>query len=74
MKTVLILGGMGFIGWPTSLKFLSEGYRVVVVDNLSRGDYEAADRHKADIIFDYFDIQKNPRLLKECFDKYSQIM
>jgi UDP-sulfoquinovose synthase len=71
MKTVLILGGMGFIGWPTSLKFLSEGYRVIVIDNLSRGDYKVADRQKADIIFEYFDIQKNPRLLKECFDNYS---
>ena len=71
MKTVMILGGMGFIGWPTSLKFLSEGYRVVAIDNLNRGNYNVADRQKSDIIFEYFDIAKNPRLLKECFDKYS---
>jgi len=36
MKTVLILGGDGFIGWPTAMKFANEGYKVIVVDNLVR--------------------------------------
>jgi len=30
MKTVLILGGDGFIGWPTAMKFANEVYRVIV--------------------------------------------
>lgn len=35
-KTVLVLGGDGFCGWPVSL-YLSEcGYDVIIVDNLSR--------------------------------------
>jgi len=71
MKTVLILGGMGFIGWPTSLKFLNEGYRVVVVDNLNRNGYNLDDRIKSDIILEKFDVAKNPILLKESFQKYS---
>jgi len=33
---VLVLGGDGFCGWPTSLYLSRRGYNVVIVDNLSR--------------------------------------
>lgn len=33
---VLILGGDGFCGWPTSLHLSNLGHEVVIVDNLSR--------------------------------------
>ena len=33
---VLILGGDGFCGWPTSLHLSDEGHEVMIVDNLSR--------------------------------------
>jgi len=33
---VLILGGDGFCGWPTSLHLSARGHDVVIVDNLSR--------------------------------------
>jgi UDP-sulfoquinovose synthase len=33
---VIVLGGDGFCGWPTSLHLSSIGYDVVIVDNLSR--------------------------------------
>lgn len=33
---IIILGGDGFCGWPTSLKLAAAGHDVVVVDNLSR--------------------------------------
>lgn len=36
MKTVLVLGGDGFCGWPTALHLSHIGYNVVIVDNLSR--------------------------------------
>jgi len=32
----LILGGDGFCGWPTSLKFAGNGFEVLIVDDLSR--------------------------------------
>lgn len=35
-KKVLVLGGDGFCGWPTSLHLSDQGHEVVVVDNLSR--------------------------------------
>lgn len=33
---VIVFGGDGFCGWPTSLRLSSQGYDVVIVDNLSR--------------------------------------
>ena len=35
-KTILVLGGDGFCGWPTALRLSEAGYAVVIVDNLSR--------------------------------------
>jgi UDP-sulfoquinovose synthase len=36
MARVLVLGGDGFCGWPTSLYLSRRGHEVAVVDNLSR--------------------------------------
>lgn len=36
MKKVMVLGGDGFCGWPTSLYLSNKGYDIVIVDNLSR--------------------------------------
>ncbi|MEO1799998.1 MAG: NAD-dependent epimerase/dehydratase family protein, partial [Cyanobacteria bacterium J06629_2] len=33
---VIILGGDGFCGWPTSLHLSNLGFEVIIVDNLSR--------------------------------------
>ncbi|MBO0786351.1 MAG: NAD-dependent dehydratase, partial [Actinobacteria bacterium] len=33
---VLVLGGDGFCGWPTSLYLSDRGHDVTIVDNLSR--------------------------------------
>ena len=33
---VLVLGGDGFCGWPTSLHLSAQGHEVCIVDNLSR--------------------------------------
>lgn len=35
-KKVVVLGGDGFCGWPTSLYLSDQGHEVIVVDNLSR--------------------------------------
>jgi UDP-sulfoquinovose synthase len=36
MAKILVLGGDGFCGWPTSLHLSNAGHDVVIVDNLSR--------------------------------------
>ncbi len=35
-KKIVVLGGDGFCGWPTSLYLSQQGHDVVIVDNLSR--------------------------------------
>ena len=35
-KNIIVLGGDGFCGWPTSLGLSNAGYNVTIVDNLSR--------------------------------------
>lgn len=36
MSNVLILGGDGYLGWPTAMYFSSRGYQVTVADNYFR--------------------------------------
>ena len=36
MKHVIILGGDGYLGWPTAMYFSARGYKVTVVDNFFR--------------------------------------
>ena len=36
MNHVLILGGDGYLGWPTAMNFSAKGYEVTVVDNYFR--------------------------------------
>lgn len=33
---ILILGGDGYLGWPTALRFSARGHEVVIVDNFAR--------------------------------------
>ncbi len=35
-ERIIVFGGDGFCGWPTSLRLSREGYDVIIVDNLSR--------------------------------------
>ncbi len=36
MSSILILGGDGYLGWPTAMRFSNRGYDVTVVDNYFR--------------------------------------
>ena len=36
MAKIIVLGGDGFCGWPTSLHLSQRGHEVIIVDNLSR--------------------------------------
>src|SRR3954471_14646446 len=39
LMRVLILGGDGYLGWPTAMRFSARGHEVSVVDNFSRRDW-----------------------------------
>lgn len=41
MKKIVVIGGDGFCGWPTSLHLSRRGYDVTIVDNLSRRRIDA---------------------------------
>src|ERR1700682_906957 len=34
---ILVLGGDGYLGWPTALRFSARGHEVVIVDSFARG-------------------------------------
>jgi len=38
---ILILGGDGYLGWPTAMSFSNAGHEVMVVDNLAKRQWEA---------------------------------
>src|SRR3954470_13857427 len=38
---ILILGGDGYLGWPTAMAFSGQGHEVMVVDNLAKRQWEA---------------------------------
>jgi UDP-sulfoquinovose synthase len=38
---ILVLGGDGYLGWPTALHLSALGHRITVVDNLVRREYDA---------------------------------
>jgi UDP-glucose 4-epimerase len=44
MKTILVTGGTGFIGSHTCVELLTQGYDVVVVDNLCNSNAEVLNR------------------------------
>ena len=43
METVLLTGGMGYIGSHTAVELLREGYDVIIADDLSNSSIEALD-------------------------------
>ncbi|PVX50807.1 UDP-galactose 4-epimerase [Balneicella halophila] len=40
MKTVLVTGGMGYIGSHTSVELINSNYKIIIVDNLSNSNKE----------------------------------
>jgi len=56
MKTSLVTGGCGFIGYALTQKLISKGYNVDVIDNLSIGK-EAKDVKKLGANFSKIDIR-----------------
>jgi len=37
---IIVLGGDGYLGWPTAVHLSSRGHDVAIVDNLARRDYD----------------------------------
>jgi len=39
---ICVLGGDGYLGWPTSLYFSARGYQILILDNFAKRGWEAA--------------------------------
>lgn len=55
MKTILVMGGAGYIGSHTVKHLLDQGYQVVVADNLIYGHREAVDARATFVHADLLD-------------------
>lgn len=53
MKTVFITGGAGFIGSHLSDAYLEQGWKVIVLDNLSTGSLQNLDRARSSPDFEF---------------------
>ena len=53
---VIILGGDGYLGWPTAMKFASEGHDVLAIDNYLRREMALQTNSEA--------LMPNPNLQK----------
>ena len=47
MNTIIVTGGLGYIGSHTVVELLTEGYEVVVIDNLSNSSEDVIDGIRA---------------------------
>ena len=46
---ILILGGDGYLGWPTSMALASDGHQIIAVDNYLRREIAHTVRDPSDI-------------------------
>ena len=62
---ILILGGNGYLGWPTAIKMAELGHQVSVVDNNFKLD--AFDKMSRQALFSEHNLQKRCELVQEYF-------
>ena len=60
---ILILGGDGYLGWPTAMHFARKGHTVAIADNLSKRFWEA--EMGVAPVFPIPSLQRRARLWKE---------
>ena len=77
-KTILLTGGLGFIGSHIVIDLLNKRYKTIIVDNLSNSDLETLDKIKkivgdevfSLITFYNIDISKNVEKLEKVFTEH----
>lgn len=67
MKTILVTGGAGYIGSIVARRLIEQGYNIVILDNLSRGNKQSIPNNIPFVECDLGD----EKLLDETFKKYS---
>ena len=73
---IIVTGGLGFIGSHTVAELISQGFEVVIVDDLSNSSIDILkglqNITKRNLIFEKIDL-KNKILVKKLFNKYNDI-
>ena len=73
---ILVTGGLGFIGSHTVVELSSQGFEIVIVDDLSNSSIDTLkglqNITKKNLIFEKIDL-KNKTLVKSLFNKYNDI-
>lgn len=74
MKTILVTGGLGFIGSHTSVLLLQNNYNIIIVDNLSNSKIEVKNKisqiTNKDFIFIKLDLLDKIKLETQVFEKH----
>jgi UDP-glucose 4-epimerase len=69
-STILVTGGAGFIGSHLSEGLLSDGHRVLIIDDLSTGSFENIQHLKSNPSFEYFlESVTNRQVMAELVDR-----
>ena len=76
MPTILVTGGLGFIGSHTVVELQQAGYEVIIVDNLSNSSIEVLDRISKITgkkpIFEQIDLREKSKV-EDFFQRYTSI-
>ena len=72
MSNILILGGDGYLGWPTALHFSDQGHDVTVVDNYMRR--HAMDHLDTGMLYPVPSLQKRAQIWHELTGKEIKVV
>lgn len=76
MPTILVTGGLGFIGSHTVVELQQAGYEVIIIDNLSNSSIEVLDRISKITgkkpIFEQIDLREKGKV-EDFFQRYTSI-
>ena len=76
MPTILVTGGLGFIGSNTVVELQQAGYEVIIIDNLSNSSIEVLDRISKITgkkpIFEQIDLREKGKV-QDFFQRYTSI-
>ena len=76
MPTILVTGGLGFIGSHTVVELQQSGYEVIIIDNLSNSSIEVLDRISKITgkkpIFEQIDLREKGKV-QDFFQRYTSI-
>lgn len=69
---ILILGGDGYLGWPTAMALANKGHEVCVIDNYLRRNI--ARQTSSEALIDTPNLEERAKIFKSVFDKSIEVV